>query len=327
MNHLPLLLKREYWEHRGGFLWTPFWTMAVILLLTVLGIASAELRGVGDAHIQFGVPLGELRQHLDAAGIAKAANAFDMVQATFVGIAGIGLFFVTFFYLLGALYDDRRDRSILFWKSLPLSDSASVLSKALSAMFVMPLIALVVATLAYLVLLVLLCAWAALHGVNPLPLFWASHPLGMFARFVAMLPIGALWMLPAVGWLLFWSAFVHSKPFVWAVLVPVIVVVADKWLGVLGAPHLGGNFPLGYALSRLLVSVFPGSWLAAGDFSFGKERISFDIANDAHVLGSFDPRNMYAMLGSADLWIGAAAGAALIAAAIWFRKRRIEVNA
>ncbi len=327
MNHLPLLLKREYWEHRGGFLWTPFWTMAVIMLLTLIGIVSAELRGVSDSHIQFGVPLGELRQRLDASAIAKVANALDMMQVVFVGITSIGLFFVTFFYLLGALYDDRRDRSILFWKSLPLSDTETVLSKALSAMFVMPLIALVIATAAYLVLLALLCAWVALHGVNLLPLVWASHPLGMFARFVAMLPIGALWMLPAVGWLLFWSAFVRSKPFVWAVLVPIIVVVADKWLGLLGAPHLAGNFPLGYALGRLLGSVFPGSWLAGGEFNLAKSRISLDIANDAHVVGAFDPSNVYAVLGSVDVWVGAAAGVVLIAAAIWLRKRRIEVNA
>ena len=38
MNTLPLLLKREYWEHRGGFLWTPVWMTASILILTVLGI-------------------------------------------------------------------------------------------------------------------------------------------------------------------------------------------------------------------------------------------------------------------------------------------------
>ena len=43
MNNLPLLLKREYWEHRGGFFWTPFWVCVAILVVTALGIVSAEV--------------------------------------------------------------------------------------------------------------------------------------------------------------------------------------------------------------------------------------------------------------------------------------------
>ncbi len=325
MKHLPLLLKREFWEHRGGFLWTPFWIAAVILILTVLGIASAELFG-GNARVHIGVSLDELRSSLSAGDIARGGNALDLVQMTFVGIACVGLFFVSFFYLLGALYDDRRDRSILFWKSLPLSDTATVASKALSAMLVMPAIALAVATLAYLAFVALICLWCALHGLNPLPLVLASHPLGMFARLAAMLPIGALWMLPAVGWLLFWSAWVRSKPFLWAVLVPVLAIIADKWLGLLGAPSLSGQIPLGYVLGRLLFSVMPGSWLGLSKFNLSNEQVTLDIADNSHVLNSLSPSHVYGVLTTANLWIGVAGGILLLTAAIWVRGRRIETS-
>lgn len=324
MNHLPLLLKREYWEHRGGFLWTPVWITVAILIITAMGIVSAEVFST-KAQVHIGFSLDELKGSISAHDIAQAANGLDMAQLTILGIAGIGLFFVTFFYLLGALYDDRRDRSVLFWKSLPVSDSATVVSKALAALLLMPAIMLAVATLAYLVFLALVCLWAAVHGVNPLPAVLASHPLGMFLRMVAALPVGALWALPAVGWLLFWSAFARSKPFLWAVLLPILTIVADKWLGLLGAPHPGSAFSLPHLLGRLLLSIAPGSWLGADGVVVGATRISLNL-NDDHVVGSFDPSRIYGLLATADLWIGAAGGLALLAAAIWLRGRRIETS-
>src|SRR5688500_3753928 len=49
---------------------------------------------------------------------------------------------IAFFYGLDALHGERRDRSILFWKSLPVSDRTPVLSKVLVMMAVLPGIAL-----------------------------------------------------------------------------------------------------------------------------------------------------------------------------------------
>ncbi|MBO9662436.1 hypothetical protein [Dokdonella sp.] len=324
MNHLPLLLKREYWEHRGGFLWTPVWITAAILIITAMGIVSAEMFST-KTQVHIGFSLDELRGSISAEDIAQAANGLDMAQLAITGIAGIGLFFVTFFYLLGALYDDRRDRSVLFWKSLPISDTATVVSKALAALLLMPVIMLVVATLAYLVFLVLISLWAAVHGVNPMPAVLASHPLGMFLRFVAALPAQMLWALPAVGWLLFWSAFARSKPFLWAVLLPIVAIAANWWLGKIGGVHLTGDLNLGTILGRLLFSIFPGSWLGANGVAVGATRISLNL-NDDHVVGSLDPTRIYGLLTTADLWIGVIGGLALLAGAIWLRGRRVETS-
>ena len=90
-----------------------------------------------------------MRNHIEPADWSEAGNALDMAQLMFGGLTSVGVFFVLFFYLLGALYDDRRDRSVLFWKSLPVSDTATVASKALAAMVIAPVIAFVVASAAY----------------------------------------------------------------------------------------------------------------------------------------------------------------------------------
>ena len=320
MNKLALLLKREYWEHRGGFLWAPVWTCVTILVVTVFGILTAEVFGRRTS-ANIGFSLDKLRTSLDANDMIQAGNALDMVQLMFGAVTCLVLFFVLFFYLLGALYDDRRDRSVLFWKSLPVSDRSTVLSKALAAMLLAPLISFAIATLAYLAFLLLVTLWTALHGVNVLPALAAAHPFGMFWRLLLTMPVDALWALPTVGWLLFWSAFARSKPFLWAVLLPLLAVFLNFWFGALGLPNFDNLVALKDVAARLLLSVMPGGWLT--DDAWRSMQRTFD---DDNVVRNFDPAHVYALLGTANLWIGAAAGAGLAFAASWLRGRRIEVN-
>jgi ABC-2 type transport system permease protein len=322
MKTLPLLIKREYWEHRGGFLWAPVWMTVAILVLTVLGIISAEAFHA-NAHVHMGFSLDELRNNISANDMVQAGNALDMAQLVFGGLTCISLFFVLFFYLLGALYDDRRDRSVLFWKSLPVTDTATVLSKALSAMLVAPLIAFAISTIAYVLFLVLVLIWAGAHGLNALPAVMASHPIGMFVRLLLTIPVSALWALPAIGWLLFWSAYVRSKPFLWAVLIPFLALIANWWLGKLGAPHFAGDLNLAAVVGRLLFSIMPGSWIGAPGAGILNDHMKFNM-DDNHIVSSFDPSHVYSLLGEPNLWIGVIAGLALMAAAVWFRQRRIE---
>ena len=323
MNKLPILLKREYWEHRGGFLWTPVWITASILVITVLGMISAEVfRQRAGVHFNFS--LDNVRDDISTKNFADAGYAFDVAQFMFGALPCAALFFVLFFYLLGALYDDRRDRSVLFWKSLPVSDTATVASKALSAMFVAPLIALAVSTLAYAAFVVIVSAWLGLHGVNVFPALAASHPLRTLFRMALTIPVDALWALPAIGWLLFWSAWARAKPFLWAVMLPILAVFANWWVGMLGGPHFTGTMDFARILGRLLLSVLPGSWMisdAGGNLQNWMPHPGVDTHN-----GLLNPDRLLAVLTSANLWIGVAAGLALIAAAIWLRGRRIETS-
>ena len=325
MNTMGWLVKREYWEHRGGFLWAPVWVSVVMLALTLVGIISAEVVG-SRVEVSGGIPWDRIAERLNAGDIAHAGAGLDGAFVALAAILCVPLFFVLFFYLLGSLYDDRRDRSVLFWKSLPVTDTATVLSKVIAAVLLAPIIAFVVAIAAYVVLLLIVCAWAALHGINPLPAIAASHPLGLLWRLALTIPVDALWALPTVGWLMFWSAFARSKPFLWAVLVPIFVVIANSWLGMLGAPSLSRSFLVNDVVLRLLFGIVPGAWLQGTGLDLGDRIRAASSEDGSTVLAIFDPAVVYGLLGTPKLWIGVVVGAALIAASIWLRRTRIETS-
>ena len=124
-NTFKWLLKREFWENRGGFLWAPLITGAIISLLTavfaVIGLVRFKNSNAGDS-MQFNGSLAEHARQIGGIG--------DTAMLVGISLTTLVLAFVVFFYALGCLYDDRRDRSVLFWKSLPASDMQIVLSKA-----------------------------------------------------------------------------------------------------------------------------------------------------------------------------------------------------
>jgi len=316
------LLKREYWEHRGGFYWAPIWVSGIMLLLTVLGIIAAE--GASSRfEIRSGIHWDELAAHLSKGDFVHAGMGLDVAYVALAGLLCVVLFFVLFFYLLGALYDDRRDRSVLFWKSLPVSDTATVLSKVAAAVLLAPLISFLVATVAYVALLVVVGIWTLFHGLNPLPAIAASHTLGLFWRMLLTLPVDALLALPTVGWLLFWSAYARSKPFLWAVLVPLFAFIANSWIGMMGLPSISRRFMLEELIGRLLFGIFPGQWLNDKNPAFIDPEHAFERGN---MLSLLDPSNVYGLLATPGIWIGAAAGIAMIAAAVWLRRSRIETS-
>ena len=322
MNTFGWLLKREYWEHRGGFYWAPIWVSGIMLLLTVLGIIAAE--GASSRfEIRSGIHWDELAAHLSKGDFVHAGMGLDVAYVALAGLLCVVLFFVLFFYLLGALYDDRRDRSVLFWKSLPVSDTATVLSKVAAAVLLAPLISFLVATVAYVALLVVVGIWTLFHGLNPLPAIAASHTLGLFWRMLLTLPVDALLALPTVGWLLFWSAYARSKPFLWAVLVPLFAFIANSWTGMMGLPSISRRLMLEELIGRLLFGIFPGQWLNDKNPAFIDPEHAFERGN---MLSLLDPSNVYGLLATPGIWIGAAAGIAMIAAAVWLRRSRIETS-
>src|SRR3546814_377893 len=129
-HKFKLLLQREYWEHKGGFLWAPLIAGGISLLLTgmmiVFGLVAAR-RASGDIQIDGltvnGLDIGELTSRMSASDMAEFAQGIDLTLFLSSSWPFIVLAFVVFFYCLGALYDERKDRSVLFWKSLPVSDA------------------------------------------------------------------------------------------------------------------------------------------------------------------------------------------------------------
>ena len=322
MKTFAWLVKREYWERRGGLLWAQVVCGGVLVLVSLVGllIGSVVLRAHGgmDAQINVGVPLGQLIGHPTAAQIAQFGLALDASMISFVGIASMVLAFVLFFYLLSALYDERRDRSILFWKSLPVSDRDTVLAKVVTATVLAPVIAMVVALVAYFAVLILLSLFALLHGGNPVTLLWLpSHPLIMLTKLIIALPLNALWALPTVGWLLLCSSAVRAAPFLWAILLPLAAGVLNGVISLMGLPSVPGALMWNMGVLRLLGSTFPG-WFG---HLMATRPGNFDPLRDG-VLGFDLLGRGYAM---PSLWIGAAIGVAMIAAAIAFRRRNSDL--
>ena len=323
------LLKREYWESRRGFLWAQVVTAGVIVGISILGIIAAEAfrarMGVQIAGPWGGANLNEMLRSASQHDVIQLVNGLDMTLLMFAGIASVVLCFVMFFYLLGALYDDRRDRSILFWKSLPVSDTATVASKVVAAVLIAPLLAMAVTLAGYIAMQVVVSFWFLAHGVNPFALLWAhTDPFLLWLRLLVMVPVDALWALPTVGWLLLWSAAVRSKPFLWAVATPIVAGLLNFWIGLLGMPNFDAGWFWGKLVGRALLSVVPAGWLSSG-INVPVVRIT---GNNVDVGGSqFDAISYSAMahaLTRPDMWIGVVVGIALIAAAIWFRRWRDE---
>ncbi|KRE90582.1 hypothetical protein ASG87_18690 [Frateuria sp. Soil773] len=309
------LVKREFWEHRGGFLWAPLITGGVFLLLNLMGLVAGEMFGTQHG-IHSLLSNGHFLDHaLSPDEIDKAGRVMDVVMYSTTFIISIVLGFVVFFYCLGALYDDRRDRSLLFWKSLPLSDSATVLSKVVAGTLLAPLIAVVCGVVTGIAMLLMFAIALSFHGTGVWHLLAYAHPFRVIANLVGTIPLYALWALPSVGWLMLCSAWARSKPFLWAAVLPVAVGITLGWFNLLGTRLVGSGWYWSHVCGRILLSVFPGSWLGANHYE--------SVGNDsAHALDALNLANAYGVAGSPGFWVGAAFGLALLAGAIWLRRWR-----
>jgi ABC-2 type transport system permease protein len=318
IRNMKWLLKREFWENKGGMFWAPIFTGAIYLGLMIMAILVGQM-SVNRSHVKINnLNLNELTSKLtpEQMGHFHAGLEFSLYMIS--GLFGMVMFFVLFFYCLGALYDDRRDRSVLFWKSLPISDRATVASKAAMALFVAPFLAMAASIVTAFGFLVLLSVYAGFHGVNPFPLLWASAAPFKFAGGVlAMIPLQALWALPTVGWLLLVSSWARSKPFLWAVAVPVGAGIMVSWFDLMQSLSIPDSWFWKNVVARLLLSILPGSWLDT-------TRIDDNFEGPQDLLKLVDLGSSYAALASPELWIGAVAGIAMIVAAVHFRRKRDE---
>lgn len=316
MKTMKWLIKREMWEHKGMLVWAP---AVIATLIGVLALFAAffdkniTINSDGSPSEILSVTLeGKVRTQV----IETMAQAYMAVSAPVLLVLG----FLVFFYCLGALHDERRDRSLLFWKSLPVSDSMTVLSKVLLAAVVAPLITLGIGFVLSLVVLLTGSVLLLTHGTNVFGELFLTPDLYLTPlRMLGLLPLYVLWALPTVGWLLMVSSMARSKVFLWAVGTPLVTALLLLWAE--KAMHIGINSAwfVSNIVSRLLLSVVPGAWLL-----FDEIHISMDHAPRRLPVPQTIFSESWATLGHANVWIGVAAGAAMIAVAIWMRRRREE---
>ena len=141
MNALKAMVRRELQEHKWGFIYLP-WIVAAFMSLVVI-LVYMGLTEVNTETIKFST---EIYSNPEVANYMKEASFEERRNAIRAGLFVLGLpivialGFAVLAYCLSAFFDERKDKSIVFWRSLPVSDSFTVLSKLLVAILVAPLL-------------------------------------------------------------------------------------------------------------------------------------------------------------------------------------------
>lgn len=276
-------MRRELWENRSIY----------IAPLAAAGVGiMAFLVGLGFSH--------SMRRHAEDAADQRVMLAMPYAHAVWLLLATS--LAVGFFYCLDALHGERRDRSILFWKSLPVSDLITVLAKASIPLVVLPLLVFAIAVTTHLIMLPVnaaaLLASGAAATLRQLPLF--QMELVLLYGLTAL----ALWHAPLYGWLLLVSAWARRAAFLWAVL-PLAALCAFERIA----------FRTSY-FSSLLEDRLYG--FAEDAFALHGQT---GVPVDPHLipLAALTPGRF---LGTPGLWIGLACAAIFVAAAARMRRCR-----
>jgi ABC-2 type transport system permease protein len=246
-------VQRELWENRSVYI-APLAAAAVVV---------------------FGFLVATLGRAMSMSDPARRAAVLtepnDFAALLIMGVA----FIVGVFYSLEALHGERRDRSILFWKSLPVSDLTTVLSKASIPLVVLPFLSFALTVATQLIMSLLSAAVLLGSGLSAAPL-WTHPPL--FQAWLALLYhlmfVHVLWYAPIYGWMLLISAWARRAVFLWAALPWLAISAVEKiafntshflvWLGYrLSGSEAGGSFPVDSVSMDPLMHLTPGKLLSS----------------------------------------------------------------
>ena len=221
IGHQLALVKREIWEHRSIYV-TP---IAIAVIVSLISLAGMVTVSAFDKEVHMAL--------FSASNIAGDTERQAALTVFFLGTSWVfllALVILTTFYALDCLYAERKDKSILFWRSLPVTDAETVVSKLLTAVIVLPLVTVAAIVVTHLVNLLITTAWVMLKGGNAAHLIWSSVPL--FDNWAAALIVtiaSAVWMSPLIGWFLFVSAFTKRAPLLMAFM-PLIIIPIMEWI-------------------------------------------------------------------------------------------------
>jgi ABC-2 type transport system permease protein len=296
-------VRREIWENSGVYL-APLGVAAIVLfgVLIAMRHLTEQVRHylVLNADLQASTGIAPAALALKKLAVGKAASAIAFPYVASGGGLMLTAMVFAIFYALASLHAERRERSILFWKSLPVSDVTTVLSKAAIPLLVLPVVTALIALSTQLILLAAETAVLAASGIDP-SVLWDRLDLGtMWSAIPYGLVVLALWHAPVIGWLMLVSAWAKRMAILWA-LAPVAAICLFELLA-LGSTH-AWDF-----VRHRLVSGFSVGFTAAP-------------AGHAGVYGAqlIDPIHLLANPG---LWSGLVVAAACLAGCVWLRRTR-----
>lgn len=252
---MKALVRREFAEQRLIFVYLPLGITAMFIAMNCLSMlpdfSSGNLPGYERmtmftyGQVTLGYRTGVLKQQfLAPLTFTMVAYALSMC-----------------FYFLMTLYQQRKNRSILFWNSMPVSDGQVIASKlAAGALCYAIFLLCLVVQASFLAAMAVIYGWYA--DLDGWALFVAPfEPFTRLAQLIAHAPLDLLWFLPAYAWLLLASALARQAPFVWAVG-PMLVVAIVEFLMSSGDDVLLFKSELVYAFQMHgLPSIFREAYL------------------------------------------------------------------
>jgi len=245
-------VRRELWENRS-------------IYIAPLAIAAVVLFGFLIATIGRAMSM-----HDPARRAAVLGEPNNFVALLIMGTA----FIVGVFYCLDGLHGERRDRSILFWKSLPVSDLTTVLSKASIPLVVLPLLTFALTLATQWIMLLLSTAVLLGSGLSAATLWRQPSLFQMWLMLLYhLLTVHVLWYAPIYGWLLLVSGWARRAAFLWAALPWLAIGIVEKlafntshfaaWVGYrFSGDAAGGSFTADNVSMDPLMHLTPGKFLS-----------------------------------------------------------------
>jgi ABC-2 type transport system permease protein len=292
MKSLVALIKREYLEHRGAFLFAPAVILGIMTLVLVFGIASNRFQ----LHQEIGVP--------------SALKFFEFGFLAVAGLWSMYLLIALFFYYADAFSADRRNNAMLFWKSMPVTDFKVLASKSLAGMTILPAMIfaayLLTGVLIYVVTMITAMLLPRLGVPSALEFLSSGVQIGIFA--LVCLVTALLWYAPFFAWVGALSTVFRRWSIPLAFLIPGLIGLAENLVFDDTGPRQG--YFLDYLSERL---------------KFGTDNMQFEAAmfSDSPFNAAVMIPRFFSGIDWAQLVGGLIVAALLVYAASEYRRRSI----
>ena len=288
------MIVREIQEHKVAFVYAPFFVSIILCFV----IASVYFGGTNIQTDQFNFSTEyydeEIRQAMQS---VSSVSRIDIVRTGLL-VLGFPILLTVGFgllaYSLSTFADERKDRSLIFWRSLPVSDLTTVLSKVFIVTLIVPLIVIPYIILLQLVAMTSASIFFATNDIVSFGWLWGSYIITDWFRIIFSLWAQALWSLPLFLWLMLAGTYA-ARPIAGAIVPPVILIVLE---GVI----FKTNIVLEFIENRI------GFWSRSD--SFPKEYQEIRVVDISDILLLFSTQAF---------WIGIFASVILVAGIVYVR--------
>ena len=262
MTILFTMIRREIQEHKLAFIYAPF-IVALVLCLVIISVYLG-LTDIQTTTFNFSTELYDEEFQEDMLqATPESKTAVIRAGLTVLGLpilltVGFGLLA----YSLSTFADERKDRSLIFWRSLPVSDLTTVMSKLIFVIIIIPLLVVPNLFLLQLISLLSVSIYFVSNDIVSFGYVWTSYFISDWFRIIFSLWAQALWTLPILLWLMLAGTY-FKKPVIGAIVPLVALVVLEGIIfkanniqefieNRLGFWSRSDSFPIEYAEARVV---------------------------------------------------------------------------